>query len=411
MEWIFFLILQIIGKLLKFFFEVITSKVMSMDQYGIFSLFVSLNIVMSRFAMMGIPNVVIREVAGRKIKDSFVKTALLFPILMLPIIAFILVLVSNLLLIDSYTCFGLLIASCLTGFIYIASSFLRVEGYVKLWFSSRDIIPYLLFAFIIIGLYIVYNSLNYRTVVLIYIVSLFLSAIILLFFLQKLVKLRFTLINSINLDNVKKITSSALPVFLSGFTYVLLSRIDIIMLSKFVSLEEVGQYNVIARIAAQVIIPYQVISAYYLPKLASMFNRRTEDAIGKENFKYVVFSFLGVFIFLIVGLFVVRTEAFKKIFPLSYDYIVIYLILGCTQLIYSAIGYYGYILLYIRKEKVEYFVSAIVLILNVLLNLILIPHWGVIGASISTFCAIIIGNIIELLLVYFFRRRLYLLNF
>jgi len=56
------------------------------------------------------------------------------------------------------------------------------------------------------------------------------------------------------------------------------------------------------------------------------------------------------------------------------------------------------------REKLEFLNDVGILILNILLNLILIPKFGILGAAIATAVSLILLNIIRVLEVYIFLK-------
>jgi O-antigen/teichoic acid export membrane protein len=86
----------------------------------------------------------------------------------------------------------------------------------------------------------------------------------------------------------------------------------------------------------------------------------------------------------------------------------VFMILATTQIIYSAISFYGNILIYIHKQKMEYFNNALVLSLAIITNLIFIPQYGVVGAAIATSISLLLGNILQMIQVKYFTKTLFL---
>jgi len=79
----------------------------------------------------------------------------------------------------------------------------------------------------------------------------------------------------------------------------------------------------------------------------------------------------------------------------SREFFFVFVIFALTQIAYSAIGVYGYILLYIHKQKIEYINNIVILFIGIGLNYVFIPEYGVIGAALASAIAILIGNLLE----------------
>jgi O-antigen/teichoic acid export membrane protein len=207
------------------------------------------------------------------------------------------------------------------------------------------------------------------------------------------------------------IATNSLPVLFTGLTYLIISRIDIIMLDKYVSLELVGEYNIIARVTLQVLFFNQVVVSYYYPRLAKMFSqKRSISQISSYNRKFVLISFLSVTIvslLLYIGVYYFSLFDILNIKnrELFFD---VFLVLTITQIIYSAICFYGNILIYIHKQKIEYFNNLMVLLLAIILNMILIPTHGVLGASIATSISLLLGNFLQMIQVRYYTGSIFI---
>jgi len=133
-------------------------------------------------------------------------------------------------------------------------------------------------------------------------------------------------------------------------------------------------------------------------------DKRNIDEISQYNRKFVFLSFISV-----------TTVAFLLYIAVKYFYLFeilniktseiffnVFAILILTQVIYSGICFYGNILIYIHKQKMEYFNNLMVLILAITLNTLLIPPYGVVGASIATSMALLLGNFLQMIQVRYF---------
>jgi O-antigen/teichoic acid export membrane protein len=207
------------------------------------------------------------------------------------------------------------------------------------------------------------------------------------------------------------IVTHSLPVLFTGLTYLIISRIDIIMLDRYVSLELVGEYNIIARVTLQVLFFNQVIISYYYPRLSKMFSqRRTIAEISAYNRKFLLLSFISVLTVSILLYIGVKRFNLFDILNIKHQAIFfnVFLILIVTQVIYSAICFYGNILIYIHRQKIEYFNNILVLSLAIILNMLLIPSYGVVGASIATSISLLIGNFLQMMQVKYYTGSIFI---
>jgi O-antigen/teichoic acid export membrane protein len=171
------------------------------------------------------------------------------------------------------------------------------------------------------------------------------------------------------------------------------------MLGNHVDIQLVGEYNILVRIVVQVLFINQVIAAYYYPRLARMFATKIEfQKIAKYNTKFVLLSVTSV---ILLSFVVIITLLYFNVsnIRVDKDMLSVAAIFIATNLVYSALSFYSYILVYIKKQKIEYFNNVVILFIGISLNLILIPMYGVVGAALASAIAIVLGNLLEMVQV------------
>jgi len=404
MELIQIAIINVFAKLLKFLFEIGTSFFVNKDTYGEFALILSYILIFTKISSFGIQNIMVRDVPKYS-NQKYISYLFFNSSIVISLVAMILAVglyQYNFSYIRDYP--QIFIIFWLISLTILYSTYLRSIQKVKLWIYFQDIQLYIIYFLLLGVLYFIEDEkisinfiLNIYTVA---VIGTFLSVIIFVRFKEKLY-----LLSRLSYYKIEYIITHSLPVLFTGLTYLIISRIDIIMLDRYVSLELVGEYNIIARVTLQVLFFNQVIVSYYYPRLAKMFSQKKSIAqISAYNRKFIFLSFLsvslvsfalfiGIYYFSLFDLLNIKN---KEIF------FNVFLVLSITQVIYSAIFFYGNILIYIHKQKMEYFNNFIVLSLAVILNILLIPNYGVVGASIATSVALILGNILQMAQVRYF---------
>ena len=204
------------------------------------------------------------------------------------------------------------------------------------------------------------------------------------------------------LQSLKKIPTFSL---ISIFS-ILYWRIDVIMLSKFGSLTEVGIYTAAFRLM-------EIIKAIPLSLKQALFpvnvwkyekeNSTFKEMINKSN-KYLM-------IFLLPIAFII-TMAAEKIIPIFYSSefngaINALKILIWTIVPYSLAMMLANVLVASRNQRVDMWTNIFGACANVVLNLILIPMYGVTGASIATLVSIILFIAFQ---VIYIRRKMFKLS-
>ncbi len=410
MELIQIAIINVFAKLLKFLFEIGTSFFVNKDTYGEFALILSYILILTKISSFGIQNIMVRDVPKYSnqnyISYLFFNSSIV--IFFVSIVLFLALYQYNFIYIKEYP--NIFIIYWFISLTILYSTYLRSIQKVKLWIYFQDIQLYLIYFSLLGFLYFTQHSkIGIDFILNIYTIAVICTFISVVIFVR--LKYRLELFSKLSFNKIEYITTNSLPVLFTGLTYLIISRIDIIMLDKYVSLELVGEYNIIARVTLQVLFFNQVIVSYYYPRLAKMFSQKKDiNEISIYNRKFVFLSFISVTIvsfFLFLGvnyfsLFDILNIKNKQIF------FNVFVILTITQIVYSAICFYGNILIYIHKQKIEYFNNLLVLFLAIILNIILIPTYGVIGASIATSIALLLGNLLQMIQVKYFTGSLFI---
>ncbi len=404
MELIQIAIINVFAKLLKFLFEIGTSFFVTKDVYGEFALILSYILIFTKISSFGIQNIMIRDVPKYKnqnyISYLFFNSSIV--IFLVSIVLFLALYQYNFLYIKEYP--NIFIIYWFISLTILYSTYLRSIQKVKLWIYFQDIQLYLIYFSLLGVLYFIESSkISIDFILNIYTLSVVITFISVVLFVR--FKYHLYLLSKISFNKIEYITTNSLPVLFTGLTYLVISRIDIIMLDKYVSLELVGEYNIIARVTLQVLFFNQVIVSYYYPRLAKMFSQKKSiDEISKYNRKFVFLSFISVsFVSFLLFIGVYYFSLFDILNIKNRDiFFSVFLVLTITQIVYSAICFYGNILIYIHKQKMEYFNNLLVLILAIILNIILIPNYGVLGASIATSIALLLGNFLQMIQVKYF---------
>lgn len=192
----------------------------------------------------------------------------------------------------------------------------------------------------------------------------------------------------------KKFWKPALTFFFLSFVMMANNKADILMLGFWKeTTPEVGTYNIALKLTDFVAMPLLVLNAVIAPYLVEYFKNKNQNDHLKsvKGLVRMIFAFGTV---LCLG-FAFKPNLFLDIFGDEYGLGAIPLIiLGFGQLFNVFIGPVGNALNMANSEQIVFRVSAITLLLNLVLNAVLIPQYGLIGASIGTVVSLAIWNII-----------------
>ncbi|MEY8849454.1 oligosaccharide flippase family protein [Psychroserpens sp. XS_ASV72] len=190
----------------------------------------------------------------------------------------------------------------------------------------------------------------------------------------------------------KKIISISTPMLFAGSFLFIISWIDIIMIQLYMEDYEVGLYSVAQKISVLSSIFLFSINAIATPKFAELFASQKIEELGsvvRKSTKLIFYSTAPLLIVLVVfSDFVLGLNGDEFI---NAKTVLILLCIG--QFIGSISGSVGYIMQMTNNQKLFQRVVFFSGILNLTLNFILIPIYGINGAAISTMTTIILTNI------------------
>ena len=201
------------------------------------------------------------------------------------------------------------------------------------------------------------------------------------------------------LYNYKSVLSYSALILLAGFIAVALFDLDKVMIEYFMPVENVPVYGIAVYIAAVIAVPVKAMNQIAKPLTASYINEnklnQLEDLYQRSSITLLIIS---GFIFLLI---VCNLDQIYAIIPKEYrgGYMIVIWI-GLIKVFDNLLGNGGSILYYSDYYKVTLVGGLIIVALAILLNIILIPIYGILGAGIATFLAFLLYDLLKLILVY-----------
>ena len=197
----------------------------------------------------------------------------------------------------------------------------------------------------------------------------------------------------------KEIFKISLPMVFAGAMTVITNKTDIIMLGSLSSYENVAVYNMAFLLAQLSIFGLQSSNAVVAPLISQYYHKGETDNLKKivalGSFISSLFA-LAVFIFLIF--------AGKLILGLINEEFVIgstvMFILLFGFVVNASFGPVGYILTMTSKQNIYLYILSLSAVINIFLNNLLIPIYGINGAAIATMSSMLLWNIASALYVY-----------
>lgn len=186
---------------------------------------------------------------------------------------------------------------------------------------------------------------------------------------------------------------SSIPFSLTAMMQLLNGQTDVLFLGLFREDAEVGIYRVAARFSVLVIFGQQVVNAIQVSHIAHLFAvgdmQKLQKMLTRSSQAVLAVALSMVLAFVFFGPYIIELT-FGADFGAAYVPLVI---LCVGQLVNATMGSVSAVLNMTGNERDamrSVFISATV---NVLLNLLLVPRWGAVGAAIATSTTLIVFNV------------------
>jgi len=219
------------------------------------------------------------------------------------------------------------------------------------------------------------------------------SAFLGLFLVKKSFSRRW--INVAGIFEIKKLLFYSAPVIFIISIYFLIFEIDKIMLGIMCSPGDVGIYSVASNIAMIILMFYGIFEASFSPIMAQLYHH---GRIFKLKKIYNLVTFWGIWLaFLPCLCFLFFSREILSLFGNDFEigrWVLI--ILTVAFFIEITFGLARQLLQMCGKQNIEFFNSLICIFVNLILNLILIPRFGIIGAALATSISLLVISLIRL---------------
>jgi O-antigen/teichoic acid export membrane protein len=281
--------------------------------------------------------------------------------------------------------------------------FLVFESYLRSLYKNviSVFVQEFFLRFLISILLIIYamNLISFHSLLVLHCLFYFIPMLILAIYLFKIKELRFSY-SKINISKKFKkiIVSFSLFSYLNSVGTWLVISMDAMMIAAMMGLKETGVYTTIIYLSSALLIPYRSIIRITSPLIADYWkdkNRfKMQDLYQKVSSISLI---LGSFMFLIIW--INRIEIFSFL-PAEFQsgiWVFFFLMMGRLTDMYCGLN--GAVLITSKKFKVDLIFTLALLGTVFVLNYILIPIYGIVGAAISTGIGFVIYNVVRIIYV------------
>ncbi len=193
--------------------------------------------------------------------------------------------------------------------------------------------------------------------------------------------------------------SVALPMFMSSSLFMVMSWTDTIMLSMWRTDAEVGVYNIASRLALFTSFSLVAINSIAAPKFAEFWGRRDMEGlkrIAQQSTRLIFWTSAPVLI-----LYLMFPSFFMGLFGEEFRVgAIVLIIMSIGQFVNVVGGSKGYFLQMTGKQLHNFLVLLTMALINVGLNIFLIPKYGINGAALASLVSIVWGNIFIAIIIY-----------
>ncbi|XPV70024.1 MAG: flippase [Halarcobacter sp.] len=361
------------------------------EQFGLFSYaqsFVGLFIAISSF---GLDNIVVRELlkdGGNK--DEIVTTVFILKLIGAFFVLIFLAITVNFTSNDDYT----------NVLIFIIASAIIFQSFnvIDFYFQSKVLSKYIVFANIIS---LLISSLTkilfiFYEFPLIYFagVVLFDSMILALGYIYFYIKHnKFIKINNLkfNKNTAILLLKDSWPLMLSGLIISIYMKIDQVMIKEILGNEAVGQYSAAVRLSETWYFIPSVIAASLFPAIVSAKKQNEEFYIARlqKLYNFMVWLAIPITLFITFSADWLITILYGHVYREAGGVLVIHIWTSVFVFIGVVFAKYLTIENWTKKSFYRTLYGAII---NIILNYILIPIYGIYGAAIATLIAQIVTN-------------------
>ena len=231
-------------------------------------------------------------------------------------------------------------------------------------------------------------------VIVAYMIAIVLSFTVSLYFVQKKVYPYFTK-KVLRVENRREILFFSVPVLFGGILTIIITWMDTVMIGFFSTADQVGIYNVAVPLAQLMPVFPVTLLTLFMPVLTEIYSKGNKLEI-KDTTKIInkwVFS-INAFVLITFGLF--GKYIIENLFGVEY-------ISASTSLLILVVANFLFfqtyasqmLLLVYGKSKLVMINSGIVALVNIILNSIFIPKYGIVGAATATGISFIIMAILQ----------------
>jgi O-antigen/teichoic acid export membrane protein len=403
---------RIVGGALGYVFTLLITRNLGAEAMGIYALSLTVASIFSLFGKLGFDTATLRFVAehnarGEKEKVAIVLNRIMKIVLPAGILLSVLMFLSSPFIADyifhkrHLVPYFRIISLAMLPMILTAISSSSLQGLkkIKLYAFLGNMSNQVFSIIALLALLYFFNR-NASVVVIAYSIASIFTALMAVLFLNRYIKIRkiFSPKKTDETFKLSKLLSVSFPMLLSSSMFLVMSWTDTIMLGIFRTEGDVGIYNVAMRVAGITSIMLTSVNSIAAPKFAEFYG--TKDMSGlrdtvRQSTRMIFWTSFPILLILftfpsfILGIF--GNEFRAGVYAL--------MILTFGQFINSVSGSVGYILQMTGNHKVFRNIIFTAALINIFLNYLLIPAYGITGAALASMVSMGFWNLCSMIYI------------
>jgi O-antigen/teichoic acid export membrane protein len=372
---------QIIGYVLAFFYSIYAARYLGAEGFGVLSAALAIAGIFSILADLGLSNLTVREVAREpKLASKYLGNSIMLKIL-LSVITFVLIALVGYL--SGYpsekanVLYFITLSLILNSFGGIFNAIF--QAYEKMEYQSVGQILNNVLMFV--GIFM---AIGYQFNIVAFAIVYFLASAITLIYTVIICLWKFVL-PKIEFDfSFWRLTlKEALPIAISGIFALIAFRVDIVMLEIFKGSVAVGWYSAAYKLMEALLFfpSMYTVSVYPLLSKFYMDSRQSLEISYYKSFKYLLIISLPI----VAATTILAPKIILLLYKTGYSESIIALQILIWALPFIFLSYVlGSAIVSINKQVEVVRITFMTMLINIVLNLILIPLWGFVGAACVT---------------------------
>ncbi len=204
-----------------------------------------------------------------------------------------------------------------------------------------------------------------------------------------------------NKKKVKEILSFSLTMALATVASIALRNIDVLIIGIYLPLSNIAMYTIAVTIAGIIEAPSTALGKIADSKISNAFATSNFKEISEIYSKSTrILMFIGFMLFTLITINITELLTFL---PQNYrNGEMVIIIVSLSALFNMMTGINSSIIFYSNKHKQGTILLVLLIVSAIILNIVLIPKYGIIGAAIATSLNLFFYNLVKLLMIYFY---------